>query len=106
MAKKGGTEKTKDKRTKAAREVELSPLAEHMFLADGKEPYLKDGRALRNLEELTQNIASFEHHEALWVADWIQYLGDKETAGRIREAPAHFKRIITERHAELKKQFV
>lgn len=105
MAKKGGTNKTKDKRTNAAREVELSPLAESMFLADGKQPYLKDGMAIHNLEELTHNLASFEHHEALWVADWIHYLGDVETARKIRDGPAHFKTIINERWAELRKQF-
>lgn len=91
---------------KAVKEnVELSPLAERMFLAEGKNPYLKDGKAIHNLEELVQNIALFEHHEAPWVADWVQYLGDIDTARRIREEPAHFKRIINERWAELKKQF-
>lgn len=93
------------RRKAVKKDVALSAMAEGLFIADGKNPYLKGDLAIHNLVELVQNIASLEHHEAPWVADWIQYLGDAETARRIREEPAHFKKIINERWAELKKQF-
>jgi len=78
-------------------------LATRMLTAEGKNPYHKGDLTIRNIDELDQNIASFEHHEAPWVADWLEYLGDAETAGRIRGEPVHFKRLIHERVSELRK---
>jgi hypothetical protein len=37
------------------------------------------------------------------VADWIEYLGDAETARRIRDEPSRFRKIVHERREELKK---
>ena len=81
----------------------LDALATRLFVADGKNPYYKGDLTIRNLEELDQNIAMFEHHEAKWVADWLEYLGDAETAKRIRDEPSHFRKIVHERNVELKK---
>jgi hypothetical protein len=83
----------------------LGPLAAKLFIADGKNPYYKGNLAIRNLEELNQNLATLEHHEAPWVADWLEYLGDAESAKRIREEPAHFRKVVHERWSELKKQY-
>ena len=80
----------------------LFSVASKMLIAEGKNPYYKGGLSLRNLDELDQNIASFEHHEALWVADWIDYLGDPQTAASIRAEPANFKRLVHERASELR----
>ena len=82
----------------------LGSLASKVYVADGKNPYYKGGLAIHNMEELDQNIGAFEHHEAPWVADWLEYLGDAETARRIREEPARFKKIVHERWGELKRQ--
>jgi hypothetical protein len=92
-------------RKQAQKKVQLSPLAEGMFLAYGKNPYIKGDMVIHNLDELERNIAAFEHHEAPWLADWIDYLGDVETARMIRAEPAGFKKIIHQRWSELKGQF-
>jgi hypothetical protein len=92
-------------RKQAPKKVQLSPLAEGMFLASGKNPYVKGDIAIHNLDELERNISAFEHHEAPWLADWIDYLGDAQTAKMIRAEPAGFKKIIHQRWSELKKQF-
>jgi hypothetical protein len=47
----------------------------------------------------------FEHHEARWVADWLEYLGDAETAKRIRDEPSRFRKIVHERREELRKAY-
>jgi hypothetical protein len=92
-------------RKQARKKVQLSPLAEGMFLAYGKNPYVKGDITIHNLDELQSNLESFEHHEAPWLADWIDYLGDAETAKMIRTEPSSFKKIIHQRWSELKKQF-
>ena len=92
-------------RKQAQMNVQLGPLAEGMFLANGKNPYVKADISIHNLDELERNIASFEHHEAPWLADWIDYLGDAETAKMIRAEPSSFKKIIHNRWSDLKKQF-
>ena len=58
-------------------------------------------RAIKNLKELRQNLGLFTEKEALWVADWLEYLGDPKTARRIRENSQDFKAIIINRYAEL-----
>lgn len=82
----------------------LGALASKLQIADGKNPYYRGGLAIRNMEELDRNLEVFEHHEAPWVADWLEYLGDAETATRIRAEPGRFKKIIHERWAELRRQ--
>jgi len=102
----GGAEKRAEKKIETVAVVsdKLDNMAERMLLADGKNPYVKGELTIRNLAELSQNIETFEHHEAPWVADWIEYLGDGETAKKIRGDPSRFKKIVCERHAELKRQ--
>lgn len=102
----GGAEKRAEKKIESQPVVsqKLDNLAEKMLLADGKNPYVKGELTIHNLAELSQHIESFEHHEVPWVADWIEYLGDGETAKRIREDPARFKRVVSERYTELKRQ--
>lgn len=80
----------------------LAETAQRLLLADGKNPYFRGDLTIRNIEELDRAIALFEHHEAPWVADWLEYLGDGETAARIRAEPAHFRRIVHDRAAELR----
>ena len=87
----------------ATTDTKLDALASRLFIADGKAPYYKGDIAIHNLDELDRNIAHLEHHEAKWVADWLEYLGDAETAKRIRDEPSHFKKIVHERREELKK---
>lgn len=87
----------------ARTDPKLDAIATRLFVADGKNPYYKGGIAIHNLDELDRNIALLEHHEAKWVADWLEYLGDAETAKRIRDEPSHFKKIVHERREELKK---
>jgi hypothetical protein len=103
----GGAEKRAERKIETVPVVseKLDNLAERMLLADGKNPYFKGDLVIHNLAELSQHIESFEHHEVPWVADWIEYLGDAETADKIRGDPSRFKKIVCERHAELKRQF-
>ncbi len=86
----------------AKKKADLTKLATTLFEPEGKNPYyLREGKAIRNLNELKENLEYFSDKEAQWLASWIEYLGDKETAARIRAAPDAFKGIISERHAEL-----
>ena len=77
--------------------------AARMLSPQGKNPYYKGSTAIRNLDELDRNMTSFDAGEAGWVADWLEYLGDPITASRIRRTPSDFKRIIHERHEELRR---
>jgi len=82
----------------------MSALASKLYIADGKNPYYRGDMAIRNVDELDRNLELFEHHEAPWVADWLEYLGDADTARQIRQEPARFKHIVHERWAQLKRQ--
>ncbi len=77
--------------------------AEALFSPKGKNPYYFNGKPLANLQELVDYLVAFTGEEGLWVASWIEYLGDNETAEHIRNNPGDFKRIVTERYTELKK---
>ncbi|MEA2074888.1 MAG: hypothetical protein U9O85_04025 [Euryarchaeota archaeon] len=91
------------------KKAELSKLATFLFDPVGKNPYyLNRGNgsiAIKNFAELRGNLDAFTEEEAPWLAMWIEYLGDKETAARIRETPGEFKEIIIERHGELQEFF-
>ncbi|MFZ2071572.1 MAG: hypothetical protein WAV32_08285 [Halobacteriota archaeon] len=84
------------------KEAELSRLATSLFGPVEKNPYYLDRGSrtivIKNIAELRDNLDVFTEEEALWLASWIEYLGDRETAVRIRETPAEFKEIIIERH--------
>jgi len=104
----------KQKKERIAAEInkkktELSRLANSLFDPVGKNPYyLNRGSssiAIKNMAELRDNLEMFTRDEALWLAAWIEYLGDEETAARIRETPDEFAAIITERHEELQEFF-
>ncbi len=100
VTKKGTLRKIADKKK------ELARLANSLFEPVGKEPYyLNQGKAIRNLSELVENLDAFSETEAPWLASWIEYLGDEETAMRIREMPGAFKEVINERYAELQEFF-
>jgi hypothetical protein len=95
---------------KWAEEVETEELgkaeiASCLLRPAGKNPYYlfrgTDCIALNNLAELKERIEMFMDNEAEWVASWIEYLGDKETADKIRASPSNFKSIIIERYEEL-----
>ncbi|MBI4344288.1 MAG: hypothetical protein HY555_01745 [Euryarchaeota archaeon] len=79
----------------------LMDLAKKMFDPVKKNPYYLGERAIRNLRELRQNLDLFTEKEAIWVADWLEYLGDPKTAQKIREKRGDFKAIVINRYAEL-----
>lgn len=86
------------------REKQLSELAKKLFRPVGKNPYYLKGKAINNLEELARNLGEFTGgEETKWVASWLEYLGDTDTAGKIRGAPNKFKQIITDRYYELRR---
>ena len=95
--------------------AELSKLATSLFDPVGKNPYYLNRSsgsgdsdmtiAIKNLSELRDNLDVFNEKEAPWLASWIEYLGDKKTAARIRETPGEFEEIIIERHEELQEFF-
>ena len=77
-------------------------LAEALFDPKDKNPYYFNGKPLLNLQELVDYLAAFTGEEGLWVASWLEYLGDPEVAERIRDNPIDFKHIVRERYDELK----
>jgi hypothetical protein len=89
------------------KKAELSKLAASLFDPVGKNRYyLNRGSggmviAIKNITELKGNLDAFTDKEAYRIASWIEHLGDKETAERIRETPGEFKEIIAERYEEL-----
>lgn len=88
---------------KVKRDVEdLKDIAKKLFDATGKNAYELKDMAIKNFEELKNNLDKFTVKEAEWVASWIEYLGDKRTANRIRQVPADFKKIINNRYGQLK----
>ena len=113
MSVNGEEKKRKQTIAKITRKkTKLSRLATSLFDPVGKNPYyLNRGSggdmtiAITNLSALRDNLDVFNEEEAPWLASWIEYLGDKETAARIREPPDEFKEIIIERHEELQELF-
>lgn len=109
------TMKTEEKKKKIVvrrmkeKKRELSKLSASLFEPVGKNPYYlnrsSDSIAIKNFAELRDNLDAFTEEEVPWLAMWIEYLGDKETAARIRETPGEFKEIIIERHGELQEFF-
>jgi len=98
-------------RRKWAEEVEMeeqrkAEIASCLLRPAGKNPYYllrgTDCIAINNLAELKDRIDLFMENEAEWVAAWIEYLGDKDTADKIRASPSNFKSIIIERYEELR----
>lgn len=95
------------------KKAELSMLATSLFEPVGKNPYYLNRSsssgdmtiAIKNLSALRDHLDVFTEEEAPWLALWIEYLGDKETAARIRETPSEFKGIIIARHDELRELF-
>ena len=76
-------------------------LAELMFHPEGKNPYYLNGRVLNNLQDLVGNLDAFTGNEGLWVASWLEYLGDNDVAARIQNWPDDFKPIVIARYNKL-----
>jgi hypothetical protein len=98
-------------RRKWAEERELeeqgkAEIASSLLRPAGKNPYYlfrgTECVAINNLAELKDRIDIFMENEVEWVASWIEYLGDKETADKIRASPSEFKSIISARYEELR----
>lgn len=81
---------------------EMAELADKMFHPRDKNPYYLNGRALNNLQDLVDNLDSFTGNEGLWVADWLEYLGDEYVAALIRNWPDDFKQIVMARYIKLR----
>jgi len=58
--------------------------------------------AIENFLDLEDQIDLFVEAEAGWLASWIEYLGDKGTANKIREMPGEFRKIVNARYKELR----
>jgi hypothetical protein len=109
MARRGSTKnrttnKTDKKNSKNLDIESLPGIAHQVLTGDGKNPYYFSGKQIRNLDELQTHLKDFKPHEASWLADWIAYLGDKQTAEQIQQNPKDFKNIISTRFVELKAQ--
>ncbi len=85
------------------RERQLKKTARAVFRPREKNPYVFNGKPLADLQELTDYLVAFTGKEGLWVASWLEYLGDDEVAERIRRHPGDFKKIVADRCHELKK---
>jgi hypothetical protein len=73
-----------------------------LFSPRDKNPYIFNGKPLKDLNDLKDYLVAFTGKEALWVASWLEYLGDKELANHIRKKPRDFKDIIIKRYKELR----
>jgi len=91
-----------EKNSEVSKEV-ISKIAKDLLTGNDKNPYYYGSIVIQNLDELQNHLHNFSEHEAGWLADWIDYLGDNHTAIKIRENPNEFKTIINERYLELKK---
>jgi hypothetical protein len=80
----------------------LKRLARMLFMPRDKNPYVFNGKPLKNLQDLKDYLVAFTGREALWVASWLEYLGDGETAEHIRKKPEKFKKLILKRYKELR----
>ena len=92
---------TKCSRSTGNEKEDLNELARKLLAPTDKNPYHRDGKPIANLNELMDNLPGFSEHEAVWVADWLNYLGDESTARMIRSKPKEFKKVIEKRHEEL-----
>lgn len=80
---------------------ELSVIAVNLFSPVGKNPYYRGEKTITNFRELNAGLNDFTENEAQWVASWIEYLGDTNTAASIRKTPSRFRKIIKTRFTEL-----
>lgn len=80
----------------------LAETARRLLRPADRQPYWLGSQPIGNLEDLVNNLEKFTDDHALWVADWIEYLGDRETADRIRRERLRFKEIVRQRYEELK----
>ncbi len=80
----------------------LSKIATSLFTPMDKNPYYRGSMAIANLRDLHDHLDAFGPEEAVWLASWIEYLGDSETAAKIRAEPGQFKQIVTASYEELK----
>jgi hypothetical protein len=85
-----------------AEDADKRAIAGRLFSPENKNPYIFNGKPLKNLKDLKDYLVAFTGREALWVASWLEYLGDRELARRIRSRPRDFKEIILKRYMELK----
>ena len=80
----------------------LIALAEKLFNPIDKNPYYLNGKPLGNLQDLIDNLETFNGDEGQWVATWLEYLGDGEIVELINKSPGDFKLIVKERYEILK----
>lgn len=103
-----GEEEKKERTLKeiTKKKAEMSMLTTSLFAPAGKNPYYLNrgsrATAIRNMAELRDHLGVFTMEEIPWLASWIEYLGDKETADRLRETPEKFKEIIEKRYYALR----
>jgi hypothetical protein len=81
----------------------IAEIAQVVLTGEGKNPYYYRDVSIQNFHQLLDYLQQFSEHEAGWLADWIDYLGDNQTAEKIRETPSEFKTIIDNRYQELKR---
>ncbi len=77
-------------------------IARRLFAPRDKKPYVFNGKPLKNMNDLKDYLVAFTGEEAPWVASWLEYLGDKDLARRIRRKPGDFKDLIRKRYRELR----
>ena len=91
--------------TEAEDEEQKAVIAACVFSPVEKNPYYVHRGAhcvtIADFSDLKENIDLFVEAEAGWLASWIAYLGDGETATKIREMPVELRRIVIERYNEL-----
>jgi hypothetical protein len=81
--------------------TDIRDIAQKVLFPHDRSPYQLGEHPIRNFQELKENLQFLSEYEATWVADWLEYLGDAETASNIYERPKDFRTMINERYREL-----
>jgi hypothetical protein len=97
------TEKNEKSTVKQKSKENIAEIARSVLTGEGKNPYYYGGITIQNFHELLDYLQQFSENEVKWLADWIDYLGDDQTAEKIRETPSEFRTIINHRYQELKR---
>lgn len=104
MASQSTTKTTKKSGVKRETVAEKREVARALYHPEGKNGYYKGDMILNDFQDLVDAIDSFtEEEEALWVASWVEYLGDGRLAQKIKKKPGDLRKLVLNRHKQLLK---
>ena len=81
----------------------LSAVARSLFSPESKDPIFKGETEIKNLEDLAENLDFFTEKDAVYLALWLNTLGDPLTAFKILLRPESYRETILQRYQTLKR---